>query len=117
MRDQAREAALRVQVLQQLCERYCKLLASLRSARHLVDAVDFLIGNRLLTVRRLEVGLDLAEFKTALRYVNVLKETGILRKVTGRKRNRLCRADEVFDAIQKILDYLLSMNGEGSLVS
>jgi hypothetical protein len=45
--------------------------------------------------------MALADFKTAQRYVEVLKGAGILREVTGRKRNRLHRASEVFDAIQK----------------
>ncbi len=103
VRDQSREAAARVQLLQQLRERYRKLLAGRRSSKRLADAVDFLIGNPILTVRGLQAGLELAGFKTAQRYVEVLEEIGILREVTGRKRDRLYRSDEVFNAIQKPL--------------
>jgi hypothetical protein len=42
--------------------------------------------------------------KTAQRYVAVLEEAGILREGTGRKRNRLYRADEVFNVIKDPLE-------------
>jgi Fic family protein len=104
VRDLSLEAAIRVQNLQQLRERYHNILADRRSAKHLMDVVDFLIGNPIITVRGLQAGLELADFKTGQRYVAVLVNAGILREVTGRKRNRLFRADEIFDAIQKSLD-------------
>jgi Fic family protein len=99
VRDQSRLAALRVQELQDLRERYRRQLASRRAARRLSAVVDFLIGNPIFNVRGLQTGLDLADFKAAQRYVDVLEDAGILREVTGRKRNRLYRADEVFKVI------------------
>jgi predicted DNA-binding transcriptional regulator YafY len=90
-----------VETLQKLRERYHTELAGRRSAKRLGEAVDFLIGNHILTVRGLQAALGLADFKTVQRYVADLEEAGILREVTGRRRNRLYRADEVFDAIQK----------------
>lgn len=104
VRDQSREAAIRVQNLQKLRERYRRQLASRRSAARLSEAVDFLIGNPIFTVRGLQAGLALADFKTAQRYMDILIEAGILREVTGRKRNRLYRADEVFDVIKNPLE-------------
>ena len=101
VREQSREAALRVENLQQLRNRYRTRLASRRSARRLAQAVDFLIGNPIFTVRGFQAGLGLTDFKTAQRYVNDLEQAGILRELTERKRNRLYRADEVFEAIQK----------------
>ena len=92
-----------MQLLEQLRQRCHRMLASRRSSRRLADAVDFLIGNPILSVRGLQAGLDLADFKTAQRYVDVLEGAGILREVTGRKRDRLYRADEVFKALQKPL--------------
>jgi len=56
-------------------------------------------------VRRLQVGMGLADFKTAQRYVEVLEEAGILREVTGRKRDRLYRADEVLKLIKDPLEF------------
>jgi Fic family protein len=105
VRDQSREAAIRVQNLGQLRERYRRHLASRRSVVRLSEAVDFLIGNPIFTVRGLQAGMDLADFKTAQRYVVVLEEAGILREVTGRKRNRLYRADEVFNGIKDPLEF------------
>jgi len=101
VREQSREAALCVENLQQLRNRYHTQLASRRSARRLAEVVDFLIGNPIFSVRGLQAGLGLTDFKTAQRYVNDLKQAGILREVTERQRNRLYRADEVFEAIQK----------------
>ncbi len=101
VRDLSREATVRVQTLQQLRQRYSMQLAGRRSVKRLAEVVDFLIGNPILTIRGLQAGLDLADFKTAQRYVEVMERAGILREVTGRKRNRLYRADEVFEAIQK----------------
>jgi Fic family protein len=101
VREQSREAAVRVENLQQLRNRYRAQLAVRRSARRLAEVVDFLIGNPIFSVRGLQAGLGLTDFKTALRYVNDLSQAGILREITDRKRNRLYRADEVFEAIQK----------------
>jgi hypothetical protein len=98
------EAAHRVQNLQQLREHYHKMLAGRRSAPRLLEVVDFLIGNPILTVRSLQADMGLADFKTVQRYVDALEEVGILREVTGKKRNRLHRAEEVFAAIQKPLE-------------
>jgi len=105
VRDQSRKAAIRVQNLQQLRERYRRQLIGRRSAVRLAEAVDFLIGNPIFTVRGMQVGMDLTDFKTAQRYVDVLEQAGILREVTGRKRNRLYRADEVFNVIRNPLEF------------
>jgi Fic family protein len=104
VRDQSREAALRVQALQQLRERYRTQLTGRRSGKALLEVVDFLIGNPIFTVRRLQNTLELSDFKTAGRYVNFFKEVGFVREVTGRKRNRLFRVDEVLKVIQKPLE-------------
>ncbi len=101
-RDQSREAAILVQNLQQLRERYRQQLAGWRSAVHLAEAVDFLLGNPIVSVRGLQLGLELADFKTAQRYINTLEQAGILREMTGRRRNRLYRADDVLNAIQNL---------------
>ncbi len=101
VRDQARLAATRVQDLQELRERYRRQVMDRRAAKRLAKAVDFLIGNPIFTVRGLQAGLGLSDFKTAQRYVDVLESAGILRESSGRKRNRLYRADEVFRVIEK----------------
>jgi Fic family protein len=102
IRDQTRKAAVLVQNLQQLRERYHSQLAGRRSAARLAEAADFILGNPIVSVRGLQLSLDLADFKTAQRYVDALEQAGILREVTGRRRNRLYRADAVFNAIQNL---------------
>ncbi len=101
VRDQSHEAALRVERLQRLRDQYRGQLTGRRSAKRLAEAVDFLIGNPIFSVRGLQSALKLADFKTVQRYVNDLEEAGIIHEITGRRRNRLYRADAVFDAIQK----------------
>jgi Fic family protein len=103
VRDQSREAAMRVQNLQQLRTHYRRQVANRRSTARLSEAVDFLIGNPIFSVRGLQTGMALADFKTAQRYVDALEEAGILRETTGRKRDRLYRADEVFNVIKNPL--------------
>jgi Fic family protein len=100
VRDQSREAASLVKNLQQLRGRYHQQLAGQRSAARMAEAADFLLGNPIVSVRGLQVGMVLADFKTAQRYIDALERAGILREVTGRRRNRLYRADDVFNAIQ-----------------
>ena len=98
--DQSREAAGRVQALQQVREQYRNLIAGRRSSRRLLEAVDLLIGTPILTARGLQTGLHLADFKAAQRLVDVLAETGILREASGRKRNRIYRAERVLAALR-----------------
>ncbi|MFZ2098266.1 MAG: Fic family protein [Anaerolineales bacterium] len=104
IRDQSIETGMRIQTIQKLRERYRSQLASKRSAKRLMKAVDFLIGHPMITVRELQKGLGVTDFKTAQRYVNVLVEAGILREVTGHKRNRLFRVDEVIEAIVRPIE-------------
>ena len=40
--------------------------------------------------------MEMADFKTGQCYVDALEEVGILRTVTGNKRNRLYRADLLY---------------------
>jgi predicted transcriptional regulator len=53
-----------------------------------------------MTVRQMQAGLGLNDYKTVLRYVEKLEQLGILREVTGGRRNRLYRADEILKAIE-----------------
>ena len=100
IRDQSREAAALVEALQQLRKRYHNQLTDHQSAGRLGQVVDFLLGTPLVSIRGLQAGLELADFRTAQRYIEALEQAGILREVTGRRRDRLFRADGVFNVIQ-----------------
>lgn len=100
MRDQALEAAGRVKALQDLRARHRDLLASQRDASRLGQVLVFLLGHPIVTVRQVQAGLGLGDYKTVQRYVEKLERIGILREVTGQRRNRLYRADEILEVIE-----------------
>ncbi len=98
--EQAREATGRVQALQRLRERYHGVLAGQRDAPRLAKVVDFLLGHPIVTIRQVQAGLDLRDFKIAQRYIEKLQQIGWLREITGRVRNRAFRADEILQTIE-----------------
>jgi len=100
VRDQALEAAGRVKALQDLRARHRDLLASQRDASRLGQVLVFLLGHPIVTVRQVQAGLGLGDYKTVQRYVEKLERIGILREVTGQRRNRLYRADEILEVIE-----------------
>lgn len=59
-----------------------------------------------LTVREAETVLGMT-YRTANRAVNRLQEDGVLEEVTGQRRNRVFRAREVYDILQKPRDELV----------
>jgi len=99
IRDQALEAIKRVRAFQALRLRYQSLLSKERDAGRLMKVVDFLIGQPLVSIRQVQAGLEVADFKIAQRYVKKLEKVGILREVTGRLRNRLYREDDIMKIV------------------
>jgi Fic family protein len=70
----------------------------------MMTVLDFLFGHPMATVRQVEGGIGASDYKTAQRYVQKLVELGILREITGGQRNRIYRADWIFDAIHGTLE-------------
>ncbi len=98
--EQARDAvAARARRLQALRERYRGQLQSGRMAARLLQLIDLLFAQPVITARQVEAALDV-DFPTALRYVNQLVEAGLLREITGKARKRVYRADELLQAIE-----------------
>jgi Fic family protein len=104
IRDQSSEATQRVQALQSLREKYHQIFAKKRDGPRLQKLVDFLIGHPIITIRQVEEGLKVTDYKIAQRYITKLQEAGILREVTGKSRNRIFRADEVLRIIESPLE-------------
>jgi Fic family protein len=104
IRDQSSEATQRVQALQSLREKYYLVFAEKRDGLRLQKLVDFLIGHPIITIRQVEEGLKVKDYKIAQRYITKLQEAGILREVTGKSRNRVFRADEVLRIIEASLE-------------
>lgn len=89
-----------MKALQDLRARHRDLLASQRDASRLGQVLVFLLGHPIVTVRQVQAGLGLGDYKTVQRYVEKLERIGILREVTGQRRNRLYRADEILEVIE-----------------
>jgi Fic family protein len=100
---QSLDAVKRIARLQGLRSTYQSRLQPLRVARRLLQTVDVLFARPIISVRQVEVALQIS-YKSAQRYVERLIELGLLREITGQARNRLYCADEVLHAIDAPLD-------------
>ncbi len=100
IRDQSRVTTRCVQGLQTLRAKYYGLHADKRDGLRLNKLVDYLIGSPIVTIKQIENGLGLTDYKIAQRYVTKLQDEGILREITGKTRNRLFRADEILRVIE-----------------
>lgn len=105
VRDQAREAVLRLGQLRALRVRYGERVQPARTRERLNQVLDFLLGHPLVSIRQVQEGQGLGDFKTAQRYLKQLETLGILREVSGKARNRLYRADEILNAIEGPLSF------------
>ena len=97
---QAEEAAFRLTRLEKLRRQYIQRLAAERKSSGLMQVLDFLFAQPMVTVRQVEREIGASDFKVAQRYVIKLVGLGILREITGSSRNRIYRADEIFEAIE-----------------
>ncbi|GMR11144.1 MAG: Fic family protein [Anaerolineae bacterium] len=102
--NQAEEAAFRLTRLETLQRQYLQRLGAERKSSGLMRVLDFLFAQPMVTVRQVEREIEASDFKVAQRYILKLIELGILREITGGSRNRIYRADEIFEAIQGVSD-------------
>ena len=98
--QQAKESVTRLQRLENIRQEYAERIASERTRATLEKAVDFLIGQPVVTVSQMQEGIELNNYITAQRYINRLIELSILHQLGGRSRNRLYIADEILHAIE-----------------
>jgi Fic family protein len=99
---QSRDGVVRVGRLQDLRELYRDRLQGARVPARLLQAVDLMFAQPVLSVRQVEAGVGV-NFSTAQRYVDQLVDLGMLREVTGQARNRVYRAEEVLRGIEEPL--------------
>jgi Fic family protein len=99
---QSRDAIRRVGRLQELRERYREQFQKMRAAARLLQVVDLLFAQPVLTVRQVGAALGV-NAASASRYVKRLEDAGLLREMTGQARNRVFRADEVLRVIEEPL--------------
>ena len=97
--EQAHEARMRIATLDRLRSAYQDQLQGERTHQRLMQAIDFLFGQPILSIRQLQAGLEAGSYLTAQRVIEKLEQFDILREITGKARNRIYQADEILRAI------------------
>ncbi len=92
--EQARDAITRVQRLQDLQASYRERTGALIRTAAPQRLVEELFASPYITVNHAAEVMDVS-FKSAAQTVTTLADAGMLREITGQKRNRIYRADEV----------------------
>ena len=98
IRQQSEDALLTVQKLLDLQNRYRALATARRVPKVVNRLIDYLFANPVISISALSKAWKMT-FPTVQRGVSYLIEKGILREITGRSRNRLFAADEIFNTI------------------
>jgi len=93
--SQAEDVRQRISQLQALRLKYRELFADDRSRKNLERMVDYLIGSPITSISQAQERLDLGSYTTIQRYIEKLAALGILREVTGNKRNRIYHAIQI----------------------
>ena len=100
VRDQSVTAKARVKALANLRENYRQQLEKERTLKRLMQGIDFIFGQPILTVRQIQSGLKLSNYLSAQRLITKLESLDIIREITGQARNRIYQADEILQAIE-----------------
>lgn len=100
---QARDSLVRMQRLEAIRIKYEPLVQSDRNSERMGAVLDSLFARPILSTKQLAGSLGMP-FKTARQYIEKLVQAGILREVTGKARNQIYRADEVFGALDNLQD-------------
>jgi Fic family protein len=101
VRNQSQDTVARIQRLENLLAKYRLMLQDERDADRLLQVVDYLIEQPVVTVRQVELGIGVSDYKIAQRYVEKLQAFGIIREITGKPRNRIYLAERIFMAIEE----------------
>lgn len=96
--QQATDARLRAQRLQELRERWRARLQETRASARALHVVDLVFARPVISVSQVAKALDVQPVQ-ASRYVQVLVDEGMLREITGRSRNRLYQAHDVMSVL------------------
>ena len=94
IRQQSEDALLTIQKLLDLQSRYRTLLTGQRVPKVVNRLIDYLFANPVISISALSKAWEMP-FPTVQRGVNYLVEKGILREITGGRRNRLFVASEI----------------------
>ena len=103
---------IRARWLQDLRERYRMQFQTARAAARLLQVVDLLFAQPVLTIGQVAGALGVS-FPAARQYVSQLEQAGLLHEITGQARNRVYRADEVLRTIEEPLNAIDAPESSG----
>ncbi len=98
--QQARESTTRLHRLEHVRGQYQELVAGERTRATLQEAIDYLIGQPITTVRQFQAGLGMSNYVTAQRNIAKLIELGILQQIGSQERDRTYGALEILQVIE-----------------
>jgi hypothetical protein len=70
-------------------------------ADKLREAIDYLLGQPVVSIKQVQEQIKARNFNAASRYVDKLVGYGILEEITGGARNRIYHARAILQAIQR----------------
>jgi Fic family protein len=100
---QSTDSLARMERLGAIRSKYQPLVEAEKNSERMAAVIDFLFGRPIFNAKQLAEGLEMP-FKTSRQYIEKLVQAGILREITGFARNQIYRADEIFNALDKIQD-------------
>jgi len=101
VKQQSLDAVDRISRLQALRVRYQAQFQTRRAPARLLRVIDLLFAQPVLTARQVESALEI-NFPSAQRLIDQLVQAGLLREITGGRRNRVYRADEVLKILESV---------------
>jgi Fic family protein len=101
--SQALDASHRISRLENLRSSYREMFAKDRSRETLETLVDYLIGSPITSITQAQEALNIGSFNMIQRNIEKLEALGIVREVTGNKRNRIYHAEEILKVLEERL--------------
>jgi Fic family protein len=98
---QAEDASHRISRLEYLRLTCREMFAKVRSRQTLETLVDYLIGSPITSITQAQEALNIGSFNMIQRNIEKLEALGIVREVTGNKRNRIYHAEEILKVLEE----------------
>lgn len=99
--SQADDASRRISRLKDLRSAYREKFTNDRSRESLGILVDYLIGSPITSITQAQETLNIGSFNRIQRNIEKLEALGIVREVTGNKRNRIYHAEEILKVLEE----------------
>lgn len=96
---QAQDSVIRMTRLQDIRIKYEIIVQADRNSARMAAVIDYIFSRPILTIKQLETSLDMP-YMAAKRYVEKLTDAGVLQETTGYARNRVFKANEIFQVLE-----------------